>query len=79
MKPVPNVVSSVPSGSKTVEVDWQSLDRPDPRISYPRYIYAVTHTDGKDSLVYVPRATIALDVELPDSFWSEATLRNYRP
>jgi hypothetical protein len=63
---------------KTVEVDWQSLDQPDPRITYPRYIYAINHTDGKDSLVSVPRATIALNVDLPDSFWSEATLRGYR-
>jgi len=69
---------------KTVEVDWQPLDLPgkpqaDPRITYPRYIFAVTHTDGKESLVYVPRATIAVDVDLPDSYWSEATMRNYRP
>ena len=74
---------------KTVEVDWQPLDLPDqvqsdqsgpdPRIAYPRYIYAVTHTDGKESLVYVPRPTISVDVDLSDSYWSETTLRNYRP
>ncbi len=63
---------------KTVYVDWQSLDQPDPRITYPRYIYAVTHADGKDSLVYVPRSTIALNMDLPDSFWSEETLQNYQ-
>ncbi len=62
---------------KTVYIDWQSLDQPDPRITYPRYIYAITHADGKDSLVYVPRNTIALNVSLPDSFWSEETLQNY--
>jgi hypothetical protein len=62
---------------KTVYIDWQSLDQPDPRITYPRYIYAITHTDGRDSLVYVPRNTIALNVDLPDGFWSEETLRNY--
>jgi hypothetical protein len=62
---------------KTVYIDWQSLDQPDPRITYPRYIYAVTHSDGKDSLVYVPRSTIALNVDLPDTFWSEETLQNY--
>ena len=62
---------------KTVYIDWQSLDQPDPRITYPRYIYAITHTDGKDSLVFVPRETIALNVNLPDSFWSEETLENY--
>lgn len=62
---------------KTVYVDWQSLDQPDPRITYPRYIYAITHADGKDSLVYVPRSTIALNLDLPDSFWSEQTLQNY--
>ncbi|MEW7975059.1 MAG: outer membrane lipoprotein-sorting protein [Candidatus Thiodiazotropha endolucinida] len=62
---------------KTVYIDWQSLDQPDPRIAYPRYIYAITHGDGKDSLVYVPRSTISLNVDLPDSFWSENTLQNY--
>ncbi|MES9859483.1 MAG: outer membrane lipoprotein-sorting protein [Candidatus Thiodiazotropha sp. LLP2] len=62
---------------KTVSVDWQSLDQPDPRITYPRYIYAISHGDGKDSMVFVPRTTISLNVELDDSYWSEETLRNY--
>jgi hypothetical protein len=62
---------------KTVTVDWQSLDQPDPRISYPRYIYAISHQDGKDSMVFVPRTTISLNVDLDDSFWSEETLQNY--
>ncbi len=60
---------------KTVSVDWQSLDQPDPRIVYPRYIYAVMHDSGKDSMVYVPRSTIQLNVDYPDSFWSEETLK----
>jgi hypothetical protein len=64
---------------KTVSVDWQSLDQPDPRIAYPRYIYAVTHQDGKDSMVYVPRNTISLNIAVNDSFWSEETLRRYEP
>jgi hypothetical protein len=63
--------------TKTVVVDWQSLDQPDPRITYPRYIYAITHTDGRDSLVYVPRETITLNQDLPDSFWSAETLQTY--
>ncbi|MCU7904866.1 MAG: outer membrane lipoprotein-sorting protein [Candidatus Thiodiazotropha sp. (ex Epidulcina cf. delphinae)] len=62
---------------KTVYIDWQSLDQPDPRITYPRYIYAVTHADGKDSMVYVPRSTISLNADLGDDFWSEETLRAY--
>jgi len=64
---------------KTVEVDWQSLDQPDPRITYPHYIYAVSHDDGKESLVHVPRETIVLNQDIPDSFWSETTLKTYRP
>jgi hypothetical protein len=64
---------------KTVDVDWQSLDQPDPRVIYPRYIYAISHADGKDSLVYVPRSTITLDMDISDSFWSEDSLRDYRP
>ncbi|MES9992492.1 MAG: outer membrane lipoprotein-sorting protein [Candidatus Thiodiazotropha sp.] len=62
---------------KTVYIDWQSLDQPDPRVAYPRYIYAVSHLDGKDSMVYVPRSTISLNVDLGDEFWSEQTLQNY--
>lgn len=61
---------------KTIVVDWQSLDQPDPRIFYPRYIYAITHTNGADSMVYVPRSTIFLNQDLPDSFWSDETLKN---
>ncbi len=64
---------------KTVVVDWQSLDQPDPRITYPRYIYALSHGDGKDSMVYVPRETIALNREFPDDFWSVKTMQTYRP
>lgn len=60
---------------KTVTIDWQSLNMPDPRINYPRYIYAITHETGVDSLVYVPRSTIELNTDLPDSFWSEDTLK----
>ena len=62
---------------KTVVVDWQSLGQEDPRIAYPRYIYAITHTDGTDSMVYVPRSTVKLNQSLPDSFWSEGTLKKF--
>ncbi len=64
---------------KTVDVDWQSLEHADPRVIYPRYIFAVSHEDGKESMVYVPRETIALDQDIPDDFWSEHTLQTYRP
>jgi len=60
---------------KTITIDWQSLNMRDPRINYPRYIYAITHETGVDSLVYVPRRTISLNACLPDSFWSEETLK----
>ncbi len=62
---------------KTVVIDWQSLEQADPRVSYPRYIYAVTHTTGIDSMIYVPRTTISLNQSLPDNFWSEKTLKKY--
>jgi hypothetical protein len=64
---------------KTVVIDWQSLDQPDPRVNYPRYVYAVSHADGKDSMIHVPRSTITLNVDLPDSFWSEKTMQEYAP
>ncbi len=62
---------------KTVVIDWQSLEQPDPRIVYPRYIYALTHTTGIDSMIFVPRSTVYLNESLPDSFWSEQTLKKY--
>jgi hypothetical protein len=62
---------------KTVVVDWQSLDQEDPRISYPRYIYALSHTTGIDSMIYVPRSTVHWNQDLKDSFWSEKTLKKY--
>jgi len=63
---------------KTVVIDWQPLGEADPRVTYPRYIYAVSLDDGRDSLVYVPRETITLNVDIPDSFWSEQTLQDYQ-
>ena len=60
---------------KTVDVDWQSLDQPDPRITYPSYIYAILHDNGRDSMVYVPRSTVGLNVDIADDFWSEETLK----
>ena len=62
---------------KTVVVDWQSLEQPDPKLGYPRYIYAISHDNGLDSMIYVPRKTISLNVDLPDDFWSIDTMRNY--
>jgi len=62
---------------KTVAIDWESLEQEDPRISYPRYIYALSHDTGIDSMIYVPRSTVSLNEKLPDSFWSESTLKKY--
>ncbi len=62
---------------KTVVVDWQSLGLPDPRITFPRFVYAVSHGDGKDTFVYIPRKTVELDVDLPASFWSVDTMKKY--
>ncbi|MCB1725012.1 MAG: outer membrane lipoprotein-sorting protein [Gammaproteobacteria bacterium] len=62
---------------KTVVVDWQSLEQPDPALGYPRFIYALSHDDGRDSLVFVPRATISLNTDTADDYWSVDTLRDY--
>lgn len=62
---------------KTVEVDWQSLQLPDTTQAYPRYIYSVSHDNGLDSMVYVPRETISTDVDIADGFWSIDTIRDY--
>lgn len=60
---------------KTITVDWQSLGEEDPRIIFPRYIYALSHEDGSDTMIYVPLDTITLNPDIPDSFWSEETLK----
>ena len=60
---------------KTISIDWQSLEQPDPRISWPRFIYALSHERGQDSMVFVPRSTVQLNTDIPDSFWSTDTLK----
>lgn len=62
---------------KTIEVDWQSLQLADATLAYPRYIYALSLDDGRDSMVYVPRETIGTNVDLADDYWSIATIRDY--
>jgi len=62
---------------KTVVMDWQSLNQEDPRIGYPRYVYALSHTDGTDTIIFVPRSTVRINQGLPDKFWSESTLKKY--
>lgn len=63
---------------KSIAMDWQSLEQADPRISYPRYIYALSHDDGRDTMIHVPRSTVRIDRDdLDDRFWSEQTLRKY--
>lgn len=60
---------------KTISVDWQPLGEGDPRIVYPSWIYSLLDESGRDSLVYIPRSTIQVNVDLPDRFWSELTLK----
>ena len=60
---------------KTITVDWQSLGQYEPRIIFPRYIYALSHQDGSDTMIYVPLETITLNPDIADSFWSEETLK----
>ena len=60
---------------KTITVDWQSLGQADPRIIFPHFIYAVSHEDGSDTMIHVPLETITLNPDIPDSFWSEESLK----
>jgi len=62
---------------KTVDIDWQPLGLEDPRILYPRYIYAITHATGVDSLVYIPKITISINEDRLNSFWSINTLKQH--
>ncbi|MCK4710502.1 MAG: outer membrane lipoprotein-sorting protein, partial [Gammaproteobacteria bacterium] len=60
---------------KTVNTDWQSLGEADPRITYQRYIYAITHSTGVDSMVFIPGNTVSINEDKPNSFWSIKTLK----
>lgn len=63
---------------KRIEMDWRGLDASDPRIVYPSYVYSKSIANGAQSMLYLPAATVAIDTRLPDSFWSEGTLRRIK-
>ncbi|MGB0721208.1 MAG: outer membrane lipoprotein-sorting protein [Gammaproteobacteria bacterium] len=62
---------------KTVETDWQPV-APGETALFPRYSYAYTPADARESLIYLPRASIAVNPDHPAAFWSERTLRRIR-
>lgn len=63
---------------KSIESDWKSLNKPDPRMLVPSYIYAKSFDDGQESMLVIPFDTIELNTDLPDNFWSERTLRKIK-
>lgn len=63
---------------KSIEADWKSLNKPDPRMLVPSYIYAKSFGDGQESMLVIPFDTIELNTDLPDNFWSERTLRKIK-
>jgi len=63
---------------KFIEVDWRSLNKTDPRMTVPTYIYANSIDDGQESMLIIPFEVIELNTDLPANFWSERTLRKIK-
>jgi len=63
---------------KFIEVNWKSLDKPDPRMVVPTYIYAKSMDNGQESMLIIPFEIIELNTDLPAGFWSERTLRKIK-
>lgn len=63
---------------KSIHLDWKSLNKPDPRMLVPNYIYAKSMDNGQESMLVIPFDTIELNTDLPTSFWSERTLRKIK-
>lgn len=63
---------------KIIEADWKSLNKSDPRMVVPNYIYAKTIDSGQESMLIIPFETIEFNTDLPESFWSEKTLRKIK-
>jgi len=63
---------------KIIEADWKSLDKSDPRLTVPTYVYSKSIKNGQESMLIIPFSTIELNTDLPERFWSEKTLRKIK-
>ncbi len=63
---------------KTIWIAWKNGKRDDPLVHYPYYIFGHVDATGFESIFYVPEETVEWDMDLPDRFWSERTLRKIK-
>lgn len=63
---------------KIIDRDWGVVDganSDDPRALFWKSWYGVDLVTGQESWAIVPQSVIAFNIDRPDRFWSEATLR----
>ena len=63
---------------KTIWIAWKHGGRDASLVHYPYYIFGRVDATKFESLFYVPEETVRWNVDLPDRFWSERTLRKIK-
>lgn len=63
---------------KTIDMDWQSVNHPDPRAIFPAYLYSKSVSDNSETLFIIPKDTIQWDTNIKHKFWSESSLRRIK-
>jgi hypothetical protein len=63
---------------KTIDIDWNELDHPDPRVLSPNFIYAKSNVTNIESFLVIPKETIDWNTDIKNKFWSERTLKKIK-
>lgn len=63
---------------KTIDIDWDKTDHPDPRVLSPNFIYAKSSITDAESFLVVPKETVDWNTDIKNEFWSERTLKRIR-
>jgi hypothetical protein len=63
---------------KTIDIDWNELDHPDPRVLSPNFIYAKSDVTNIESFLVIPKETIDWNTDIKNKFWSERTLKKIK-
>ena len=63
---------------KTIDIDWDKMDHPDPRVLSPNFIYAKSNVTNIESFLVIPKETIDWNTDIKNKFWSERTLKKIK-
>lgn len=63
---------------KQIDVDWYDVEQQGIHKPVISYIYSISFDNKHETLLSVPQQTLEYNNSLPDSFWSERTLRRIK-